>query len=79
MRKAARNTPCHHALAEAVHIAEDRKRWLFRTAQGEYVLRPCHEASDAWLMVRRRGSGGRHSRANRGRILAQDQVERIKL
>ena len=67
--------PCHHALAEALRayidaagIAEDRKGWLFRTAPGHKADalsdRPMNQ-SDAWLMIRRRASGGRHHRADR--------------
>ncbi len=56
--------PCHHALAEALHIyieaagiAKDRKGWLFRTAKGRLgsVLaeKPMDQA-DAWRMITRR-------------------------
>ena len=56
--------PCHHALAEelrayidAAGIAEDRKRYLFRTAPGHnastLLEKPMAQA-DAWRMIRRR-------------------------
>jgi site-specific recombinase XerD len=56
--------PCHHALAEALHvyiaaagIAEDRKGWLFRTSprHGAAALtdQPMMQP-DAWRMIRRR-------------------------
>jgi len=56
--------PCHHALAEAlrayidaVGIAEDRKRWLFRTARGHNGGTLSDKAmgqTDAWRMIRQR-------------------------
>jgi site-specific recombinase XerD len=56
--------PCHHALAEALRayidaarIAEDHKRWLFRTnprhAATALTEQPMAQA-DAWRMIRRR-------------------------
>ena len=56
--------PCHHALAEALHvyiaaagIAEDRKGFLFRTSPGHVATvltaQPMDQAA-AWRMIRRR-------------------------
>ena len=56
--------PCHHQLAEALHIyidaaglAEDRKGMLFRTSRGHkaniLAEQPMRQA-DAWRMIRRR-------------------------
>jgi site-specific recombinase XerD len=58
--------PCHHSLAEALHIyigaagiAEDRKGWLFRTSPGHSATvlteRPMAQAN-AWCMIRRRAA-----------------------
>jgi integrase/recombinase XerD len=58
--------PCHHALAEALHIyivaagiAEDRKGVLFRTRRGHNATllsaQPMIQ-SDAWRMIRRRAA-----------------------
>src|SRR5260370_11510551 len=58
--------PCHHALAEAlrayidaVGIADDRTRWLFRTARGHNGGTLTDKAmgqTDAWRMIRDRKS-----------------------
>ena len=58
--------PCHHSLAEALHIyisaagiAEDRKGWLFRTSPRHNATmltdQPMTQA-DAWRMIRRRAA-----------------------
>jgi site-specific recombinase XerD len=56
--------PCHHALAEALHvyiagagIAEDRKGWLFRTSprhNADVLTERAMNQYSAWLMIRRR-------------------------
>jgi site-specific recombinase XerD len=58
--------PCHHALAEALHvyiaaagIAEDRKGFLFRTSRGHTATALSEKPmvqSDAWRMIRRRAA-----------------------
>ena len=58
--------PCHHALAEALHvyiaaaaIAEDRKGWLFRTSPRHAAIvlteQPINQAN-VWRMIRRRAA-----------------------
>ncbi len=58
--------PCHHALAEALHIyitaagiGDDRKGFLFRTGRGHVAtvlsVQPMAQ-SDAWRMIRRRAA-----------------------
>jgi integrase len=58
--------PCHHSLAEALHvyiaaagIAEERTGWLFRTSPGHNATMLTEHPMDqsaAWLMIRRRGA-----------------------
>ena len=56
--------PCHHALAEALHlyidaagVAEEQKSWLFRTSPGQSATMPTEQSmsqADTWRMIRRR-------------------------
>ena len=56
--------PCHHALAEALHlyidaagVAEEKKSWLFRTSPGHNATMLTEQSmiqADAWRMNRRR-------------------------
>ena len=56
--------PCHHALAEALHlyidaagVAEEQKSWLFRTSPGHSATMPTEQSmsqADTWRMIRRR-------------------------